>query len=89
MRAGQGNVRLPVDAAGCEMRALQEGINALLATLDDAGRATTLIEDMGFPASARLPVPRTGPRLAPGGKAAVHKTASARGRTAPAAASAL
>lgn len=39
VRAGQGNVRLPVDAAGCEMRALQEGINALLATLDDAGRA--------------------------------------------------
>lgn len=39
VRAGQRNVRLPVDAAGCEMRALQEGINALLATLDDAGRA--------------------------------------------------
>ena len=28
VRAGQGNVRLPVDAAGCEMRALQEGFEA-------------------------------------------------------------
>jgi uncharacterized surface protein with fasciclin (FAS1) repeats len=35
-----------------------------------------------------MPVSRPGPRVAPGGKAAAHKTA-ARGRTAPAAASAL
>ncbi|WP_298624118.1 diguanylate cyclase, partial [uncultured Zoogloea sp.] len=39
VRAGQWDVRLPVDAAGREMQQLQEGINALIGTLEGTRRA--------------------------------------------------